>query len=112
MNPVLVTILNIILTPLIIGVAVFLYRKRRRNAVTVEYSYYMVLIILSKFTGTGIIVVSVLILLCAISDIIGHLGWDYPVWSVPIILVTGAFGYAVRQGAGWLLRQQERGWMP
>jgi hypothetical protein len=112
MNPVLNAILNITLAPLIIGVGVFLYRKRKRRAVTLQYSYHRVLIYSFRTTGTAIIAFSVLIFICAISDIIGHLGWNYPIWSVPIILAIGAFGYAVRRAAGWLLRRQERGWMP
>ena len=97
-----------ILTPLIIGVAAFLYWMRRRKAVSIQYAYFRVILYLVRGIGTFIFVVSVLMLLYAVADVFGHLGWNQSIWLMPMTLSIGAVGYAVRRAAGWGLRQQDQ----
>jgi hypothetical protein len=72
------------------------------------YPYRRLLMLYLKVVAAGLVFVSVIISFCIVFDWGSQVGWGYPWWSLPLVIVIGSCGMLIWRVATSQLRSMSR----
>jgi hypothetical protein len=67
--------------------------------------YYLLVLRAMQLIGMVSLIVAAVIALCIAADWLGHLGWGYPWYAAPFLILLSFIAFAVNRGASALIRR-------
>ena len=67
--------------------------------------YHLLILRIMKIISVAGLFVAGLIALCVAADWIGHLGWGYPWWALPFLIVYALIFVAINRGMSARIRR-------
>ena len=66
--------------------------------------YHLLILRTANLIAVAMLVAATIIALCVAADWIGHLGWGYPWYVVPFLVIYAPAAFAIHRGASRRIR--------